>query len=56
MDQLEGSTITATLTSSGSPDITVRGTFTNQFSTAYNFKAGYGLVNVEAAIKRMLGR
>ncbi len=55
VDQLEGSTFTATLTS-GLSTITVTGTFTNQFSTAYNFKAGYGLVDVHAAVLRMLGK
>ena len=55
VDQLEGSTFTATLTS-GLSTVTVTGTFTNQFSTAYNFKAGYGLINVQAAVNRMLGR
>ncbi len=57
VDQLQGSTFTATLTDTTNPNntITVSGTFENGYNQEYNYKAGYGLVDVNAAIKRMLG-
>jgi hypothetical protein len=50
-DQLAGATITATDSTSTSAS----GTLTNTFSKKWNYKTGYGLVDVNAAIARMLG-
>ena len=51
-DQLAGATISAT----DSTGTTATGTLANTFSKKWNYKTGYGLVDINAAIGRMLGR
>ncbi len=53
VDQLQGSTFIATLVGVGGP-ITIQGTFTNLYSRVYNYKAGYGLIDAQAAVNRLL--
>jgi len=48
-DSLAGSTISATVNGTVST-----GTFANTLSNAYNFKAGYGLIDAQAAINALL--
>ena len=45
-----GATLTATVNG-----ITYTGTFSNDLSGAYNFKAGYGLLDAESALNYLLG-
>ncbi len=51
-DQLAGATVTTT----DSSGITASGTLANTYSKKWNYKSGYGLVDVNAAIFRLLGR
>ena len=51
-DQLAGATITAT----DSTGTSAMGTLANTFSKKWNYKTGYGLVDINAAIKKMLGQ
>ena len=51
-DQLAGATVTATDSTGASS----AGTLANTFSKKWNAKTGYGLVDVNAAIKRLLGQ
>ena len=51
-DQLAGATITAT----DSTGAATSGTLANTFSKKWNYKTGYGLVDINAAIAKMLGR
>ena len=51
-DQLAGATVTAT----DSTGASTTGTLANTFSKKWNYKTGYGLVDVNAAIKRLLGQ
>ncbi len=50
-DQLAGATITAT----DSTGTAATGTLANTFSKKWNYKTGYGLVDINAAIAKMLG-
>ena len=50
-DQLAGATITAT----DSTGTAASGTLANTFSKKWNYKTGYGLVDVNAAIAKLLG-
>ena len=51
-DQLAGATITTT----DSTGATASGVLFNTFSKKWNYKTGYGLVDINAAIKKMLGQ
>ena len=51
-DELAGATFSATVKGVASP---VTGTLGNQLGHAYNFKAGYGLLDAQAAINSLLG-
>ena len=51
-DQLAGATITAT----DSTGTSAKGTLANTYSKKWNYKTGYGLVDVNAAIARLLGQ
>lgn len=51
-DQLAGATITAT----DSTGTSATGTLANTYSKKWNYKTGYGLVDINAAIKKMLGQ
>ena len=51
-DQLAGATVTAT----DSTGTGATGTLANTYSKKWNYKSGYGLVDVNAAIFRLLGR
>ena len=51
-DQLAGAVITAT----DSTGTAASGTLTNTFSKKWNYKTGYGLVDINAAIAKLLGR
>ena len=51
-DQLAGAVVKAT----NSNGTTSTGTLGNTFSKKWNYKTGYGLVDVNAAIRKMLGQ
>ena len=51
-DQLAGATVTTT----DSTGAGATGVLQNTFSKKWNYKTGYGLVDINAAIKRMLGQ
>jgi hypothetical protein len=57
VDQLQGSTFTATLKNTiTSATVQINGTFTNNYSNVYNFKAGYGLIDANNAINTLLAQ
>jgi hypothetical protein len=49
-DELGGATFSATVSG-----VTVTGTLGNQTGTSYNYKAGYGLLDANAAVTKLLG-
>jgi subtilase family protein len=57
VDQLQGSTFAATLKNTvTNTTLQINGTFTNDYSNVYNFKAGYGLIDVNSAINTLLAQ
>ena len=46
----------ATITATDSTGTSVTGTLANTFSKAWNYKTGFGLIDVNAAINRLLGK
>jgi hypothetical protein len=53
-DELGSATFTATVSGTGGG--TYPGTLSNQTGTSYNYKAGYGLVDAQAALNQLLGK
>ena len=51
-DQLAGATVKAT----NSAGTTATGALANTFSKKWNYKTGYGLIDINAAIHKLLGR
>ena len=54
-DDLAGATFTATVTNTDATTSTYTGTLANTFGRKWNVKSGYGLVDVNAAVNRLLG-
>jgi len=52
-DELGGATLSATVSGVASP---YSGTLVNQLGRAYNYKAGYGLLDAEAALNMLLNQ
>lgn len=55
VDQLQGAAIRATISTNGVAN-TVNGTLANAYSRKWNYKAGYGLIDAQAAVTRLLGQ
>ena len=54
-DDMAGATFTATVTNVDTTTSTYTGTLANTFGKKWNYKSGYGLVDVNAAVNRLLG-
>ena len=52
-DELQNATFSATVSGVASP---YTGTFSNQYGRYYNYKAGFGLLNAQAAVNMLLGQ
>ncbi len=52
-DELAGATFSVTITGTPTPYM---GTFANQLGRTYNYKAGYGLLDAQAAVNMLLGQ
>jgi hypothetical protein len=52
-DELGGATITATVSGVATP---YTGTFVNKLGREYNYKAGFGLIDAQAALNLLLGK
>ena len=55
-DQLAGAAITATVTNADGSTSTYTGTLGNTLGRQWNVKSGYGLIDVNAAVNRLLGQ
>ena len=54
-DQIAGSKFTATVTNADSSTSTYTGTLVNKTGNKWNVKSGYGLMDVNAAVNKLLG-